>query len=240
MRKSNQTKLGKDVFEKLLRDSYERGINLFDCADLYGSHPFIAGAFKKLSREKYVVVTKIWVRPKGIPEKERHDADVIVRRFLKELNTDYIDLVCIHCMTDENWTDNQKKQMEILAGLKSKGLIRAHGVSIHSMPAMKAAIASDWVDSIHARVNPYKFRMDGEPKEVVPLIQKARKAGKGLIGMKLVGEGTFGTDKKKIDESIKLALNEAGIESMIVGFEKLEEIDDFAERVKKTVRAPVT
>ena len=37
-RQSNQTRLGKEVFHRLIREAYDRGVRLFDMADLYGSH----------------------------------------------------------------------------------------------------------------------------------------------------------------------------------------------------------
>ena len=36
-RQSNQTRLGREPFQKLLRDAYERGVRTYDLADLYGS-----------------------------------------------------------------------------------------------------------------------------------------------------------------------------------------------------------
>jgi len=47
---------------------------------------------------------------------------VVIDRFRKELNTDYLDLVQIHCMTDPEWTDKQKKQMDILEDLRLRKL----------------------------------------------------------------------------------------------------------------------
>src|SRR6476659_2667327 len=40
-RQSNQTRMGKEGFETLIRDAYERGVRVFDLADLYGTHPFL-------------------------------------------------------------------------------------------------------------------------------------------------------------------------------------------------------
>ena len=58
-RQSNQTRLGKEKFEALLRASYERGVRLFDMADLYGTHPYLASALSKMPRKDYVISSKI-------------------------------------------------------------------------------------------------------------------------------------------------------------------------------------
>jgi hypothetical protein len=62
-------------------------------------------------------------------------------------------------------------------------------------------------------------------------------AGKGVIGMKLIGEGDFRNSDEKRDESVKFVLGLGCVNVLNVGFEKLEEIDDFAARVRKVSRA---
>jgi len=68
--------------------------------------------------------------------------------------------------------------MDSLAQLKSKGIIRAHGVSCHSLAALEAAAAEPWVDSVHARINPFGMSMDDKPDKVVPVLKKLHAAGK--------------------------------------------------------------
>jgi aryl-alcohol dehydrogenase-like predicted oxidoreductase len=238
MRQSNHTRMGQERFTELLRGAYDRGIRLFDMADLYGTHTFFAKAMKGLPREKMFLTSKIWVRSGGIPEKERPDANIVIDRFRKELDTDYIDLVLIHCMTDANWTDQQKKQMDIMDNLKAKGIIKAHGVSIHSIPALKACIDSPWVDSVHTRINPFGLSMDDkDPDKVVPILRKIHDAGKGIVGMKIIGEGKLAKDPDKRHQSVGYALRLGCVDTMVVGFEKLEFIDEFATRVTTHLEA---
>ena len=232
-RQSNQTRMGTEKFEALIQASYERGVRLFDAADLYGTHPYLGRALKKMPRKDYAIVSKIWWRRGGIPEEERPDADVVIERFLKELNTNYIDLILLHCVASEKWPEELSKQMDILAKLKKKGLIRAHGVSCHSLAALQACVKEPWVDSVHARINAYGTKMDGPPEEVVPVLKKLHEAGKGVVGMKLIGEGSFRNSDEKRDESVRYVLNIGCVDAMVVGFEKAEEIDDFAARVRK-------
>ena len=232
-RQSNQTRLGKEKFESLLQASYERGVRLFDLADLYGTHPYLAGALAKMKRKDYVISTKIWWRRGGIPDKERPDSDMVVQRFLKELNTDYIDIILLHCVDTAKWPEELSKQMEMLDGLKKKGIIRAHGVSCHSFEALEAAASEPWVDSIHVRINAYGEKMDAPVEKVVPVLKKMHDAGKSVIGMKLIGEGSFRDSDEKRDGSIRYVLGLGCVNAMVVGFEKVEEIDDFAARVRK-------
>lgn len=236
-RQSNQTRMGKEKFEALLKGGYDRGVRWFDLADLYGTHPYLTPALQGIPRESYGIISKIWWRKGGIPDKERPDADVVVQRFLKEIKTDYLDLVLLHCVESAQWPDELRQQMDILAKLKEKGIIRAHGVSCHSLPALEAAAKEPWVDSVHARINPYRMVMDDEPEKVAPVLKKIHDAGKGVVGMKIIGEGRLRNDKQKREESARYVLGLGCVDILNVGFEKPEEIDDFAETVREVKQA---
>src|SRR5215471_2492029 len=232
-RESNHTRMGKEKFHALIKGSYERGVRVFDLADLYGTHPYLVPALNGIPRSDYVIITKIWWNTGGIPEKERPDADVVIPRFLKEIGTDYLDLVLLHCVTSPKWPDELNKQMSILADFKKKGTIRAHGVSCHSVEALEAAAAEPWVDSVHARINPYGMSMDKPGEKVPGVLKKIHDAGKGVVGMKIVGEGRLRDDETKRDESIRYVLGLGTVDLLNVGFENVNEVDDFAARVRK-------
>ena len=237
-RSCNMTRAGKEKGVELIQYAYERGIRMFDGADLYGTNSFIADALKTKPREDYVLVCKIWVRPEGIPEPERPDADVVVDRFRKELQTDYIDILQIHCMVDEDWTDQQKKQMDILQDLKEKQIIRSHGVSIHSLTALKKCVTTPWVDVVHTRVNAFGDAMDDKdnPGNVMSVVNQLHKAKKGVIGMKLIGNGNFRNDPEKIEKSLHYVLKSQSVDMMIVGFEEKWQIDNYAQRVENALK----
>lgn len=235
-RTSFLTRQDKSKSLDLLYHAYDKGIRFFDCADSYGTHGLVAEAMKKMNREEITLSSKIWVRGGGIPEPERPDADIVVDRFRKELNTDYIDLVQIHCMVEKNWTETQKRQMDILENLKAKGIIRAHGVSVHSLDAMEDAANSPWVDVIHVRINPYGIAMDKpEPEQVVKVINKLHKSGKGVIGMKLVGNGQLRDQSEKIDHALRFVLGLETVDMMIIGFEENAQIDNYLARTESAL-----
>src|SRR5947209_11147413 len=90
---SHQTALGIQGLSDLLWQGYDQGLRFFDLADSYGSHPHAAEALKHVPRDKVAIMTKSWARDAaGI----RADID----RFRKELNTDYIDVFMMHCLTE--------------------------------------------------------------------------------------------------------------------------------------------
>jgi aryl-alcohol dehydrogenase-like predicted oxidoreductase len=220
----------------VLQHAYDVGIRFFDAADSYGTHGLMQEALETIPREDVTITSKIWTREGGIPEPERPAADIVVDRFRKELDTDYIDLVQLHCMVAPNWTEIEQRQMDTLSNLKARGVIRAHGVSVHSWEAMKAAVKSPWVDVLHARINPYGIAMDKpEPQEVIALIHQLHDSGKGVIGMKLVGGGDYPQNDEKIDTALRFVLGLGSVDMIIVGFEHTEQIDDYAGRVQQTL-----
>ena len=234
-RQTNQTRLGKEKFEALLNYAYDHGIRQFDMADMYGTHPYVGRVLKSKPRDQCQLVSKIWTRGGGLPEKERPLADVLVKRFLKELKTDYIDVLQIHCMTEPDWNKTERPQMDAMEKLKQQGMIRAHGVTVHSIPALKTAAEEPWVDVVHVRINPYGHRTDGPMEEVLPILERIHAAGKGIIGMKLIGEGKFDLAQRK--NTLKFVMDLGTVDCLTVGFEKLQQIDEFLANVQERLAA---
>ncbi len=237
-RSSNITRAG--VAESLIRTAYEKGIRYFDCADSYGTHPFTAAALKGIPRDNYTLGTKMWITDGGIPDEDKGYPEAIIDRFRKELKTDYFDLIQLHCMTDGHWTDKYKRYLDGLENLKAKQIIRAHGVSVHTFEALENAAASPWVDVIHVRINPFGENMDKkDSSEITPVIEKFHKAGKGVIGMKLIGGGRLRNDPAKIEASLKYVLDLGTVDMIIIGFEQPEQIDNYIERIRsaESIRA---
>ncbi len=56
---------------------------------------------------------------------------------------------------------------------------------------------------------------------------------KSVVETKLIGERTFRDGDEKRDESVRYVLGLGSVDAMVVGFEKIEQVDDFAARVRK-------
>lgn len=216
---SNQTRSG--GLTRLLRTGYDRGLTFFDTADSYGSHPEVADAVSKLPRDKVVIMTKCDERD---PKKAKADID----RYRRELKTDYIDILLVHCVTEGDWTTRYRGVMDVFSEAKQKGIIRAHGVSCHSIDALRAAAASPWVDVDLVRLNPVGAHMDADPQTVIGVIKQMRAQGKGIIGMKILGQGAM---RKRQDEAIKFALGTGVLDAFTIGAENDSEQSDLIRRI---------
>jgi 1-deoxyxylulose-5-phosphate synthase len=216
---SNQTRAG--MLTRLLRTGYDRGLTFFDTADSYGSHPEVADAIGRLPREKVIVMTKCDSRD---PKQAKADID----RYRRELKTEYIDILLIHCVTEGDWTDRYRGVMDVFSEAKQKGVIHAHGVSCHSIKALRAASASPWVEVDLVRLNPAGAHMDADPQTVIEVIKEMRAQGKGIIGMKILGQGAMRTRQ---DEAIRFALGSGVLDAFTIGAENDGEQSDLIKRI---------
>ena len=219
---SNQTRLGTSPFTTLLLNGFhENGLRFFDSADSYGSHPYVAAAVKQLPRDKVTLLTKTDTRDAaGV----RADLD----RFRRELGVDYIDIVLIHCITEGDWTTRYRGAMDVLSEAKQKGVIRAHGVSCHSIQALRAAAASPWVEIDLVRLNPIGSHMDADPDVVIGVIKQMRAQGKGIVGMKILGQGDL---RNRPSEAIRYALGTGVLDAFTIGAESQKEQNNLIQRI---------
>jgi aryl-alcohol dehydrogenase-like predicted oxidoreductase len=232
---SEVTRLGATNAVKLIRSVYDSGIRQFDTADGYGTHFVIAEALKKYPRLSYTVFTKMWPYPRnGEP---RANVPRTIERYLKELNTDYIDGVQLHCLRNGQWVPEMSDYMEAMDKLKQRGLIRSHGVSCHSLDAMKTAIDEPWVDVIHCRFNAFGDKMDGTVAEVTDVVRRLHDAGKGVIAMKLIGEGAFANDADKKRESFRYVLQSGYADALTVGIVKMSDLTDTVSHIQAITKS---
>jgi len=216
----------------LAQHAYERGINFFDMADLYGSMPYVAESIKGLPRENVTLLTKLWTYEQSSDRFE--PVPQVLDRFRKEANTDYFDVILMHCMQRGNWSETRKVYLDELSKAKQNGIVKAVGVSCHNLDALAEAADSPWVDVIMARINPFTKHMDGSPDEVNAVLAKAVQNGKGVIGMKIFGQGENTSDPER-EQSVEFAMKQANIHCMTLGCESIAQMDDSIDKVMRFV-----
>ncbi|MDR1937893.1 MAG: aldo/keto reductase [Tannerellaceae bacterium] len=232
-RSSNQTRLGMEKFVRLAHRAYERGIRFYDMADGYGSHPYVGESIKSIPRENITLLSKMWTHEPGSDQIE--PVAKTLDRFRKEVGTDYFDILLMHCMMKGGWTESRKHYIDGLSKAKQDGIVKAVGVSCHSYDALVEAAESPWVDVIMARINPFQSKMDGTPDEIKAVLAKARANGKGIIGMKIFGEGTNVTEEER-ERSLQFAFSEGNVHTTTIGTESIAQLDDAADRVARIAK----
>jgi aryl-alcohol dehydrogenase-like predicted oxidoreductase len=219
---SNQTrKLGMAGLANLFDAAYDQGVTFWDSADQYGTHPHVKEALKRVKRERVTILSKTHAST----EKEmRADLD----RFRRELGTDYIDILLLHCMMDDDWPDRKKGAMAVISEAQEKGIVRTHGTSCHTLGALKAAARSPWVEVDLARINPAQAQMDSDPATVISVLKQMKAAGKGVIGMKILGAGAL---RNRVDESLQFALSLDCVDCFTIGSESRAEMEDLLRKI---------
>lgn len=230
---SNQTRLGREGFVRLARHALERGINFFDAAELYGAHELLRVALKGAPRDQVVIQTKIWWQPSGMPVPTA-DARMAVERFCRELGTDYLDIVLLHAAEKPSWPTDLRPMLEQLEELKERGIVRAHGASFHGLGALQTAAVARWAEVLLVRANHLGKNMDARAGVVAPLLQRARAAGKAVIGMKVFADGALASPGQR-EASLRFVLRSRLADAMIIGFERPAEIDDTLRMVEKVL-----
>jgi len=219
---SNQTRqLGIKGVSDMLRAAFDEGINFWETADQYGSHPHLKEALKKTKREDVVILTKT---NSSSYEAVKKDLD----RFRTELGTDYMDVVLLHAVTDGDWNRNMKGAMDALEEAKKAGLIRAHGISCHSLQALETAADEPWVDVDLARFNPGGAKMDADVATVQKVLTRMKQNGKAIIQMKVYGAGLL-VDRK--DECLQFHTGSGFIDAFTLGIESIEQLKDVQKRL---------
>jgi aryl-alcohol dehydrogenase-like predicted oxidoreductase len=221
---SNQTRLGIKEFTRVVRHALDRGIRLFDVADQYGSHVYLREALKGVPRDQYVIQTKTHATKYA-------DARSHIERYRMELGVDYIDIVLLHCMQTLDWPAKNAESMEYLMDAKAQKIIRAHGTSCHGMDPLGIAARSPFVEIDLARINPEGVKMDNpkNPDEVASRLEEMHNAGKGVIGMKVFGEGAFKEPERR-DASLRYVLGLGTVNAFIIGLESTDQVDDLLTR----------
>jgi 1-deoxyxylulose-5-phosphate synthase len=221
---SNQTrKLGRQGLAELFRAAYDQGVTFWDSADQYGSHPHLKEALKTIPRERVTILTKT-------NSETASDVKADLDRFRRELGTDYIDIVLLHNMQDANWNVKMRGCMDVISEAQDRGIVRSHGTSCHTLGALKTAAAEPWVEIDLARINPAQLHMDSDPQTVLSVLRQMKQAGKGVIGMKILGQGGL---RGNADKALQFALAQQpqAFDCFTIGSESRAEMEDLLKRI---------
>jgi len=202
----------------LLKKAYELGINFWDSADNYGTHCHLKQALKYVPREKIVISTKI-------SSTTRKQAIKDLQKCLEEINTDYIDIILLHGIDSVSEFKNLSTALNYLHEAKQQGLVKAVGLSTHSIEMAKHLLTEPKIEVVLTTVNIKGSNVqDGTQPQMNAQLEKLYKAGKGIIAMKVLGGGsrtTFENPKKAIKYVVDLPL----IHSICVGTRDLKQLN---------------
>ena len=234
-----QRDLGQEEFTRLVRHAYDRGIRFFETAETYHGMPeMLAIALKGIPRDSYRLMTKYSTPSSGDPSPK-------IDQFRKQLNTEYIDILLLHCLRPPTWSSDYESLQDGFSLAQDKKVILSHGASIHGLPALRTIPGNQWLQIAMIRMNHNGTRMDtpemrdvdalGNVNEVVAHTKKVHGQGMGVISMKLCGEGRFSYEDR--DAAMKFAMNLGCVDSVTLGFKSTAEIDEAIDRMHRVMNA---
>ena len=223
-----QRNMGKEAFSRLVRHAYSLGVRYIDTADGYKTHDYVREAIAGLPRSELFIQTKTRA-------KDAQTARDDIERFRRELGVEQLDTVLMHCMTKGSWPVDMRPVMDVLAEAKQKGRVRAVGVSCHGWdPLVASADLDEWLDVHLVRINPQGKMMDAEPERVAAQIKKMAAKQRGVLGMKIYGEGAFKTREERL-ASLKYVLGLGAVHAFTIGFSDTRQIDETLELIRQAL-----
>lgn len=229
----SKLKISPEEGGRILVESYKLGVNFWDTSDDYGSHPHVASALKHVPRKEVVISTKTSARSGEEAKESLEDS-------LKELDTDYVDIFLLHYVKYD-WIDDCHQVLKELTAIKKTGIVKAIGLSTHSVAVTREAAQFEELDVImtvyckadQGLINKFRERIpleDGSIKEMYHAIRLAHNNGKGVVAMKVLGNSAPPL-VRNYQSSIKSIAQLDFVDSMVIGMKSLNEVKNNIEAI---------
>lgn len=215
------------VWEKTIEKALASGINLFDTAPSYTVSGFNMGGDNKAMsseerfgeflpayRDKVVISTKLEEREVGLARKS-------VETSLKNMKTDYLDMLLIHAINDkDDVLEIEKGIYKEILELKNEGIIRNIGFSsMDSAQRSKDLLENLDFDVAMLATNPTQY---GNYAEVAIPVAKAKNVG--IIAIKVV-RGLVGNDVTA-KELLEYAWTTNHVDTAMIGHFEMETLEE--------------
>lgn len=218
---------------ELIKYAMDKGINFFDTAQYYETYPYLREALKDIPADKKpIICTKCL-------DATYADMEYAVKEALRELELETIDIFLLHEVRQDPDFEMRSGAWQCLIDYKAKGIIKYIGISTHHVDVTEKMADVPECDVVFPLINYAglgirKGDSNGTSDEMAAAIKKCADAGKGLFAMKAFGGGNLtGNYVKALDYVSSLE----GIDSIMVGIGKFEEIDRLVEYAEGTLPA---
>lgn len=199
----------------LIRYALEKGVNLIDTAEMYGTYGHIREALKGFAGPVHIA-SKTHAATAA-------DARKHVERALREIDVDCLDIVHIHGARIADPFSDRAEVLDELLQMKAEGLLCHVGLSSHYIAAFERALAHPEIEVLHPLINRSGMGiLDGSKAEMAAVIARNAAAGKGIYAMKALAGGNFISDARS---SFRYVLNLPGVHGLAVGMLSKTEID---------------
>lgn len=211
-----QSNLPLDEGSEVIAKAITSGINFIDTAQLYKTYGYIREGMKRANKFDIVISSKTYAY-------NRDMAREAVEEARRELDRDYIDIFLLHEQESIHTLRGHKEALDYLLECKEKGIIKAVGCSTHHVAGVYGAIEFG-LDIVHPLINLTGLGIvDGTREQMEAAVKKAHQEGIGVFSMKALGGGNL---FKKAEECFDYILSKEYIDSVAVGMQCVEEVEE--------------
>ncbi len=198
----------------VIRAALETGVNFIDTAQLYGTYPYIREALRHWPAEVIIATKSYDYTAEGMAKS--------LAEARRALDRDVVDIFLLHEQESLLTFRGHAPAYHYLLEAKAKGLIRAVGISTHSVRMVETAAALPEIEVVHPLYNRRGIGiMDDTAEAMHRAITRAGQAGKGIYGMKALGGGHL---FQTAAEEFRFVLGHPYIQAIAVGMKTPEEV----------------
>ncbi|HEY8464863.1 MAG TPA: aldo/keto reductase [Bacillota bacterium] len=191
----------------------EQGINFFDTAEIYDTYEPLGLALKRYP--DLVIATKCY----AVTAQEMQKSIELARR---RLDRDYIDIFCLHEVENAATFKGHRGALEYLYKAKASGIIKAVGISTHTVAGVRAGATEPGIDVIHPLINRAGIGIrGGTAADMVAALRTAKEFGKGIYAMKALAGGHLSGNATS---AIAYVRNLQCVDSIAIGMQSVAEI----------------
>ena len=212
----------------VLRYALERGFNFVDTAQYYRTYPYIRKALEGGDFKDVVLCSKSLCNDyEGMME--------AIAEAEQELGRP-ADIFLMHEVRSGQ-LEERAGAWQALVDAKSRGLVRAIGLSTHHVDITRAAADIKELDVVFPLINYAglgirKGNAFATREEMLEAIHACRKAGKGVFSMKAFGGGSLTANYQ---QALDFIFAQPDIASVMIGFGKTSEVDDLLAYLEGTM-----
>jgi predicted aldo/keto reductase-like oxidoreductase len=146
-----------------------------------------------------------------------------VEEALEAMGLDHIDIFLLHLVRSEEDFLDRRETLDCLLEYKEKGIIRAIGLSTHTIDGLKPALEHDELEIVLPCVNRKGLGVnDAGLEDLLPLLNELRSKGKGVYAMKPLAGGHLFED---VANSLNYVRGLDGVDSIAVGMKTVPEVE---------------
>lgn len=216
---------------KIIKYALQHGINFLDTAQYYRTYPYINKALEGEHFDNIVICSKslCWdydgMMDAILEAKEAMQRDVIDIFLMHEVRSGQLEL--------------RTGAWEALKDAKAAGLVRAIGLSTHHVDVTLAAASMTDLDVVFPLINYASIGIRkgddfATKEEMMEAIRACHAAGKGVFSMKALGGGGL---TGHYQEALDYVFSKPEIDSVMLGFGKIQEVDDLIAYLDGTMES---